>query len=463
MQVQATRVAHPPDEVTSIAVGDDLAHVLPAELALLGDPATRGPLLPAAGREAPDCLRARRPRAAGPRSDHCGHRQQRLDGRGRRSAGQGGRAGAARHRRQAAARPRRPPLRRHAPGAARSSASRAARPPRRTSSPARRHFYGGGTAFEPWMRAALRLIDEAAFDRADVIAISRRAGPRSTRPSGRLAAPPPRARDALLRRPDRHARGGRPPGRHQRRAPDARRPGRRRPGAPDHLRDLAPPAAPSTGGAVARAGVMVAPAAPRHARHEGGHHHDQHRPRSRRRDPRPAPGRLPVQLRLERRPRRPVGAAAGLAAAGLGQLRAAGGLPPGQPAPRHPRLDRRARRRRRARRARQPGRPGGRGRARAAARRPARWCGWRAPAARLDPVRRRRRGDRPGRARHGLPHRPARAGPQADRRADRHHRGGRRHRRPGPGPGRGAADRPAAAAALGALPATCTPPATWAR
>jgi uncharacterized protein with von Willebrand factor type A (vWA) domain len=39
-QVQATRVVHAPDEVTSIAVGDDLAHVLPSELALLGDPAT---------------------------------------------------------------------------------------------------------------------------------------------------------------------------------------------------------------------------------------------------------------------------------------------------------------------------------------------------------------------------------------------------------------------------------------
>ena len=62
------------------------------------------------------------------------------------------------------------------------------------------------------------------------------------------------------------------------------------------------------------------------------------------------------------------------------------------------------------------------------------------------------RGDRPGRARHGLPHRPARAGPQADRPADRHHRGARRHRRPGPGPAGGPGDRPAAPAALGALP-----------
>lgn len=34
------------------------------------------------------------------------------------------------------------------------------------------HFYGGGTAYEPWMTTALQLIDEATFDRADVICVS---------------------------------------------------------------------------------------------------------------------------------------------------------------------------------------------------------------------------------------------------------------------------------------------------
>jgi uncharacterized protein with von Willebrand factor type A (vWA) domain len=34
------------------------------------------------------------------------------------------------------------------------------------------HFYGGGTEFVTWMRAALQLIDEAAFDRADVICVT---------------------------------------------------------------------------------------------------------------------------------------------------------------------------------------------------------------------------------------------------------------------------------------------------
>lgn len=38
LRVQACKVAHPPDEVTSIAFGNDLAHLLPSELALLGDP-----------------------------------------------------------------------------------------------------------------------------------------------------------------------------------------------------------------------------------------------------------------------------------------------------------------------------------------------------------------------------------------------------------------------------------------
>lgn len=34
------------------------------------------------------------------------------------------------------------------------------------------HFYGGGTAYEQWMAQALSLVEEAAFDRADVIAVS---------------------------------------------------------------------------------------------------------------------------------------------------------------------------------------------------------------------------------------------------------------------------------------------------
>lgn len=34
------------------------------------------------------------------------------------------------------------------------------------------HFDNGNTRFEPWMREALRLVDTASFDRADVICIS---------------------------------------------------------------------------------------------------------------------------------------------------------------------------------------------------------------------------------------------------------------------------------------------------
>ena len=34
------------------------------------------------------------------------------------------------------------------------------------------HFFGGGTVFEPWMEQALALVDEAAFEKADVICIS---------------------------------------------------------------------------------------------------------------------------------------------------------------------------------------------------------------------------------------------------------------------------------------------------
>jgi uncharacterized protein with von Willebrand factor type A (vWA) domain len=38
LRVQASKVSHPPDEVTTITIGNDLAHVLPSELALLSDP-----------------------------------------------------------------------------------------------------------------------------------------------------------------------------------------------------------------------------------------------------------------------------------------------------------------------------------------------------------------------------------------------------------------------------------------
>lgn len=34
------------------------------------------------------------------------------------------------------------------------------------------HFFGGGTVFEPWMASALALVDRAAYDRADVICVS---------------------------------------------------------------------------------------------------------------------------------------------------------------------------------------------------------------------------------------------------------------------------------------------------
>ena len=38
MSVQKSRVNHPPSEITSITIGNDLAHLLPGEVALLGDP-----------------------------------------------------------------------------------------------------------------------------------------------------------------------------------------------------------------------------------------------------------------------------------------------------------------------------------------------------------------------------------------------------------------------------------------
>src|SRR5262247_4362543 len=38
MCLQQSRVNHPPSEITSITIGNDLTHLLPGEVALLGDP-----------------------------------------------------------------------------------------------------------------------------------------------------------------------------------------------------------------------------------------------------------------------------------------------------------------------------------------------------------------------------------------------------------------------------------------
>jgi uncharacterized protein with von Willebrand factor type A (vWA) domain len=171
LQVQATRVAHPPDEVTAIGTGDDLAHVLPGELALLGDPALE------------DLFFLRLVERRLMVYDLVGHERQ---GQGPIVVSidnSGSMAGVKECWAKAVAlalvaiagRQRRDLAVLHFGGTPQEL--RLFRFPRGLGSPqdllaCSTQFYGGGTVFEPWLLAALRLVDESAFARADVIAIS---------------------------------------------------------------------------------------------------------------------------------------------------------------------------------------------------------------------------------------------------------------------------------------------------
>jgi uncharacterized protein with von Willebrand factor type A (vWA) domain len=171
LQVQATRVAHPPDEVTAITSGDDLAHILPAELALLGDP------------DLEDLFFLRLVERRLMVYELAGHEPQgqgpivvSLDNSGSMAGAKECWAKAVALALVAiAARQRRDIAILHFGGTPQEL--RLFRFPRGQASPQEllaccTQFYGGGTVFEPWLLAALRLIDESAFARADVICLS---------------------------------------------------------------------------------------------------------------------------------------------------------------------------------------------------------------------------------------------------------------------------------------------------
>lgn len=176
LDVQRSKVAHPPDEVTTIGAGDDLARVLAGELSLLSDP------------ELEDLFLLRFAEKALQQYDLIGSERQ---GRGPLIVALDESGSMAE------------PL---GDGPTKEVWSKAvalallaiARLQRRdcavihfaggTNTPLHHFpkgegtypdviacldtFLGGGTAFEPWMTRALALVEEAAFDRADVIAIS---------------------------------------------------------------------------------------------------------------------------------------------------------------------------------------------------------------------------------------------------------------------------------------------------
>ena len=191
LQQQKSRVKHPPDEITSITTGNDVGRLLPCEIALLADPqledlffykfATKqllqydlighepegqGPILAAV--DSSDSMRDPLP---GPLNSSgsplCGLTKEVWA----KSVLLALLAIARLQKRDFAVihfsaldDQRKPQLTVH-------------RFPLGQGSPAEviacaEFFYGGGTLFEPWMNEAMKLVDEARFDKADVIIIS---------------------------------------------------------------------------------------------------------------------------------------------------------------------------------------------------------------------------------------------------------------------------------------------------
>lgn len=175
LRVQRSKVKHPPDEVTNITVGNDLAHLLPSELALLTDPeledlfflrfAERGLLQ--------YDLEGSEEQGQGPiimAIDSSGSMTDALDGISKEAW-----AKAVMLAMLAIAR-----LQRRDAMIMHFSAGQQLQlfPFPKGQTPyaevlaCTEFFFGGGTAFEPWMESALTLVDQSRYDRADVICVS---------------------------------------------------------------------------------------------------------------------------------------------------------------------------------------------------------------------------------------------------------------------------------------------------
>jgi uncharacterized protein with von Willebrand factor type A (vWA) domain len=175
MSVQKTRVNHPPSEITSITIGNDLAHLLPGEVALLGDPDLEDLfyLRFAERRLLQYELEGRESEGRGPiilALDESGSMSEPLGGVVKeawsKSVMLGLLAIARRQKRDLAV------IHFSGPNQLRTSVF-----PKGESAPlglidAVEFFFGGGTVFEPWMEEAARLVDQDQFDRADVIVVS---------------------------------------------------------------------------------------------------------------------------------------------------------------------------------------------------------------------------------------------------------------------------------------------------
>jgi uncharacterized protein with von Willebrand factor type A (vWA) domain len=175
MSVQKSRVNHPPSEITSITIGNDLAHLLPGEAALLGDPDLEDLfyLKFAERRLLQYDLEGRESEGRGPiilAMDESGSMSETLGGVVKEAWGKSVMLGllaiARRQKRDLAV------IHFSGPNQLRTSVF-----PKGESSPLElinevEFFFGGGTVFDRWMEEAARLVDQDRFDRADVIVVS---------------------------------------------------------------------------------------------------------------------------------------------------------------------------------------------------------------------------------------------------------------------------------------------------
>lgn len=175
LSVQKTKVDYPPSQITSITIGADLAHVLPGELALLADPVTedlfflkfaerrllqyeligyepegRGPIILAVDE-------------SGSMRNLCGPMTKEVWSKAVMLALQ-----------SIARRQQRDFAVIHFSG---TGNLRVDLFPKGNSTPdeviaCAEHFFNRGTVFEEWMEKALELVDESAFEKADVICVS---------------------------------------------------------------------------------------------------------------------------------------------------------------------------------------------------------------------------------------------------------------------------------------------------
>ena len=174
-QQQRAKVKHPPDEITSVTLGNELARVLPSEMALLAEP------------QLEDLFYLKYAEASLAQYDLIGHEPQgqgpiilAIDESGSMTADYGGVTGEVWSKAVMLALLSIARLQGrdfaviHFSGAGNLKVERF---PKGMATPAQTmtcasHFFGGGTVFEPWMEQALAMIEEAAFEKADVICLS---------------------------------------------------------------------------------------------------------------------------------------------------------------------------------------------------------------------------------------------------------------------------------------------------